>query len=326
MEFRYTASTFIAPERLRFKFKLEGHDSDWRDGGTRRAAMYTALAPGPYRFRVLTVSPQGTESETRAEFAFSLAPYFHQTPWFYAALAMAVLLSGWGVHRLRVRLLMRRKALEQQLALALERERIAKDMHDDLGASLTQIGLLSEHARRLPTDSPELACDLEKIAQTTRQTTVATEEMVWVVSPRHDTLDSLVTHLCQLAGEYLRPSGIRCRLEVPTQVPELRVSSDVRHNLVLFLKEALNNVVKHSSAQEVWLALNVADSTLTLALTDDGRGCRISQPATPNPQRASNGNGLLNLRKRAESVGGKFELLSRPGRGTFGKVSLNLAP
>jgi signal transduction histidine kinase len=315
LEFRYTANTFIAPEQVQFRYQLVGHDRDWRDAGLRRTAIYTDIRPGTYRFRVVAINYHGVESELPAEFAFSLAPFFYQTRWFYGASTLAVLLTGLGLHRLRVGRLARKQTLEQQLALALQRERIAKDMHDDLGASLTQIGLLSEHARRDPRQSPEVAADLKKIAEATRQTAQAADEMVWVVSPRHDSLESLATYLCQLAREYLEVSGIRCRLEVPEMLPDVRVPSDVRHNLALFVKEALNNAVKHSAARQISVGLKLAGVNLTINVTDDGCGFD-PQLSTPTPQTSANGNGLANLRKRVEELGGQFELCTQPGQGT----------
>ena len=315
LEFRYTANTFLAPEQVRFKYQLVGHDPEWRDGGLRRTANYTDLAPGAYRFRVRAINSHGVESEAPAEFAFSLAPFFYQTREFYGASALAVVLIGLGLHRLRVSRLARRQALEQQLALALQRERIAKDMHDDLGASLTQIGLLSEHARRDPHKSPTVAADVAKIADAARQSAQAAEEIVWTVNPRHDTLDSLATYLCQFTREYLEPSAVRCRLDVPELLPDLRVPSDVRHNLVLFVKEALNNAVKHADARQVTVALQLANRSITLTVTDDGGGFD-PQPSNLKSQPAAHGNGLGNMRQRVEAIGGRFELWSQPGQGT----------
>jgi len=323
LEFRYTANTFVAPEKVRFRYKLEGHDPDWRDAGLRRAAIYTDLAPGTYRFRVIAINSHGVASQAPAEFAFSLAPFFYQTRGFYVASALGVLLIGLGLHRLRVGMLGRRQAMEQQLALALQRERIAKDMHDDLGASLTQIGLLSEHARRDPNKSPSVSADVEKIADAARQTAQAAEEIVWTVNPRHDTLDSLATYLCQFAREYLEPTAIRCRLDVPGLLPNLRVPSDVRHNLVLFVKEALHNAVKHAVTQQVWVALRFENHTLTLTVTDDGRGFD-PQHSTPSSKLAGSGNGLDNMRQRVEAIGGRFELWSQPGKGTRAQAVMKL--
>jgi ligand-binding sensor domain-containing protein len=170
LEFRYTANTFVAPDKVRFQCKLEGHDKEWLDKGTLRSAFYTDLSPGTYHFRVRAVSEHGTESECSTPFALSIAPYLYETRLFQASAVVGLVLSGLGLHRLRVRILAHRQHLEQQLALALQRERIAKDMHDDLGASLTQISLLTDHARRDSTSSRAVAADIEKIAETARHT------------------------------------------------------------------------------------------------------------------------------------------------------------
>jgi signal transduction histidine kinase len=323
LEFRFTANTFVAPEKVRFRFKLDGHDADWQEAGTRRTAFYTDLAPGAYRFRVLAINHHGIESAAPAEFAFSLAPFFYQTDWFYAASALGILLSAWGLHRLRVGILGRHQALEQQLALALQRERIAKDMHDDLGASLTQISLLTEHARRDPTNSLAVAADVEKIAQTARHTAEAAEEIVWTVNPRHDSLDSLATYLCQLAREQLESTDIRLRLEMPEPWPTLPLPSDVRHNLVLFVKEAIHNVIKHSGAHQVTVGLSCDHLTLVVTVADDGHGLLAAAEAAKT-HRHSSGNGLINMRQRIESIGGQFQVRSQPGKGTTVAATVRL--
>jgi ligand-binding sensor domain-containing protein/signal transduction histidine kinase len=323
LEFHYTANTFVAPEKVRFRYKLVGCDPDWRDVGTRRSAPYTNLKPGTYRFCVRAITEHGIESECPAHFAFSIAPYFYQTRWFKAALALGILLSGEGTHRVRVGILARRQTLEQQLALAHQRERIAKDMHDDLGASLTQISLLIDHARRDPANSLAVAADVEKIAETARHTAEAAEEIVWTVNPRHDSLDSVATYLCQLAREHLENTDIRLRLELADSLPDVPLPSDVRHNLVLFVKEAIHNAVKHSAARQVSVGLTCNHHTLVLSVADDGRGIGAAT-ADSKPHRCSTGNGLPNMRQRIESIGGCFELRSQPGQGTTLQATVKL--
>lgn len=323
MQFNYTASTFVAPERLRFKVKLEGHDADWQDVGTRRTAIYTDLRPRNYRFRVIAVSPQGVESGTSADFGFILLPFFHQTRWFRLLVVGSSLGFAWSLHRLRVRRLSRRQALEQQLSLAVERERIAKDMHDDLGASLTRIGLLSAQARKDANEPVTIAADIDKIAAAARETAQKAQELVWVVSPRHDTLESLVTFLSQVAREHLELAGVACRLEIPALMPEFPVTSEIRHNLSLFVKEAVNNVVKHAAARQATLTISFEHGTLQIEIHDDGRGLPISIE-TPSVDLVASRNGLNNLRARIESLHGTFEIRSVPGAGTTVRTAVNL--
>ena len=174
------------------------------------------------------------------------------------------------------RLRRRLERLEWQRVIERDRGRIARDIHDDLGAGLTQITLLSELARR---ESPhEMEAHLVQISDTARELTQAVDEIVWAVNPRQDTLDGLVNYICQFAQEYLTVAGILCRLDVPGHLPPLPLSADVRHNLFLAVKEALNNIVKHAQAREVRLRLIQEHGRLTLVIEDDGRGLRGPGP------------------------------------------------
>ena len=150
-------------------------------------------------------------------------------------------------------------------------------------------------------------------------------EIVWAVNPKHDTLDSMADYLCQFARNYLESSTLRCRLDVPAILPKMAVPSNVRHNLVLFVKEAVHNAVKHAQARELWLKLNVADNVLTLTIADDGQGFAgvetsgaddDSQLSMSNSRSPGNGNGLPNMRRRVEAIGGQLEIESQPGQGT----------
>ena len=159
--------------------------------------------------------------------------------------------------------------LEQQHAVDSDRARIAKDIHDDVGAGLTQITLLTELARREPDQAGK---HLGRIAGSARQLTRAMDEIVWAVDPQHDTLEGLMDYVSAYAEDYLHTAGIRCRMDLPVPLPAARVEAELRYNLFLALKEALNNVVKHAQATEVWLRLRVEAKTFTLVVEDNGRG------------------------------------------------------
>jgi len=187
-----------------------------------------------------------------AELAITVAPFFWQT-WSFRATALAAFTFGVialvryvSFRRLRLRL----RELEQQAALYKERGRIAKDIHDDLGANLTQIALLGELARQDSGEPDKAAERVGKISATARQAIKSLDEIVWAVNPRNDTLAHLVDYAGQFAIDYLRLADIRCRLDFPEQTPEREVSTDVRHNLFLAVKEALHNIVKHARARE----------------------------------------------------------------------------
>jgi signal transduction histidine kinase len=237
--------------------------------------------------------------------------------------------SGALLYASRRRVRQKMEHLEQQRALEKERARIARDIHDDLGASLTRIMLLSQSNQSELADSRQAVIHLEKIYFTARELTRALDEIVWAVSPDHDTLDSLVTYLGKFAQDFLRVANIRCRLEVPIQLPAWPVNGEVRHNLFLAFKEALNNVSRHASATEVQILLVLAKSSFSLSVEDNGVGfdpANAGMTATiKDSLRISGGNGLVNIRKRIKQIGGECRLDSAPGKGSTVKFIIFIA-
>jgi len=225
----------------------------------------------------------------------------------------------------RQRVRRRLEQLERQRALERERSRIARDIHDDLGASLTRITLLSQSARAELDDRQAAAADVDQIYSTARELTRAMDEIVWAVNPQHDTLDSLVAYLGRFAQSFLSTAGIRCRLDVPLQLPAWALTAEIRHNVFLAFKEALNNVAKHAQASEVRISLELRPDGFMLVVTDNGRGfkwnLRKGQP-TPaaDESRSAAGNGLVNMQKRLEEVGGCCGWDTAPGEGTRAKL------
>ena len=181
------------------------------------------------------------------------------------------------LRRLRLRL----RRLEQEAAVQNERARIAKDLHDDLGAHLSQIAMLSELAQSDFAKPEQARGHIDLIFRTARSVTRSLDEIVWAVNPRNDQLDRFTGHLCTFAPEFLRAAGISCRLDVPMELPTTPLPANVRHHLYLAFKEALHNVVKHSGAKEVWLRLQVTPRELTLTLEDNGRGFRPEAGGAP---------------------------------------------
>jgi len=225
--------------------------------------------------------------------------------------ALAVAGFGWAVVRYasfrRLRLQMR--LLEQQGALHKERTRIAKDIHDDLGANLTQISLLGELAQQ-DRAAPDLAAErIKTISATAREAIKALDEIVWAVNPHNDTLAHLIDYAGRFALDYLRLAGIRCRLDLPDQPPAREISTDVRHNLFLVVKEALHNIVKHAHASEVWLRISATDDALRLVIEDNGRGF-------DRPPGDAGADGLRNMRQRVAEIGGECRIETRAGAGT----------
>jgi signal transduction histidine kinase/ligand-binding sensor domain-containing protein len=322
-EFHFTALSFVAPEKVRFRYRLEGVDETWQSAGTERSVRYNHLPPGNYTFRVTACNNDGVWNETGAALAFVVLPRFWQTWWFFG-LAVA---AGVGLVTVVDASLSRRRVrhhleqVERQRAVERERTRIARDIHDDLGASLTRITMLSQSVLDDLGGAQPVAGDVNSIYHTARDLTRAMDEIVWAVNPKHDTLDSLVTYLGRFAQSYLGPAGLRCRLDVPVHLPQWSLTAETRHNVFLAFKEALHNSVKHARAAEITVTLELSASAFTLRVQDDG--CGFDPPRTaplpdagPGGDRISPGNGLANMRKRLEEIGGRCELKTGVNEGT----------
>lgn len=316
-EFRFTALCFDAPEQSRFRYRIDGLDKGWVEADTRRVADYGHLPPNNYRFQVIACNSDGVWNRTGATVVFTVLPYFYQTRWFIVLVSLLVL-SGVG---LTVRAVATRKyrrallRLEQQHAIEKDRARIAKDIHDDIGAGLTQITLLSELARRQPGNA---GAQLERISDAARDLTRAMDEIVWAVDPQRDTLVSLIDYISAYSEDFLRSAGIRCRMDFPASVPATQIDAELRYNLFLALKETLNNIVKHAQATEVWLRVRLAPGTFTLVVEDNGHGFETQNggKAAPSGDRFNSGLGLPNLKRRMEAIGGRCEMRSSPEKGT----------
>ncbi|MBI5384153.1 MAG: ATP-binding protein [Verrucomicrobia bacterium] len=323
IEFQYTSPNTVLPERLRFRVRMAGLDLNWVDLGTRRESTYYRLPPGQYEFQVMTSGPQNDWMEGRG-LKLEIVPRFWERRSLQFASALVLLATVamivWSVERSRSR--RRLERLEAQRKLEQERARIAKDIHDDLGASLTHITMLSQSARTHLGDLPEAGAEVDQIYGTARALTRSMEEVVWAVSPKHDTLDSLANYLGIYAQDFAGASGLRCRLDLPAQLSQRPLNSQVRHNVFLAFKEALHNVARHAGASEVRVSLKQGEQEFTLTVEDNGRGFRIDHTATAEPApstrpaRLLSGHGLANMRSRLQEVGGRCEIEGQYGLGT----------
>lgn len=326
---QFTGLSFVSPDRVRFKYKLEGLDREWSEAGTARSAEYNFLPPGEYQFHVQACNNDGVWNEAGARMTLVVQPFFYET-WTFRTFAVVagVGLVVFAVRRIFVRRLRRQlEQLERQQAIERDRARIARDIHDDLGAGLTHIALLSELAKR---DTPqELPNHVSQISDMARELTRNMDEIVWAVDPHNDTLDSLVSYVSKFAQEYLSVAGIRCRLDVPAELPPHVLPSEVRHNLFLAIKEALNNVVKHAQATEACLRLVVQPRSFCVIVEDNGCGLAAGNGGrngmtSADKGRISSGHGLLNMERRLAAIGGECAIHSGPGRGTRAELRVVL--
>jgi ligand-binding sensor domain-containing protein/signal transduction histidine kinase len=322
LEIHYTGLDFSAPNEVRFKYRLEGHETAWTEAGDTRVAFYNKLPPGDYRFQVEAGNEDGKWNETGSMLAVTVQPQFWQTGWFRAVAILGLL----GIIAAVVRYLSTQKLqrqlqeLKQQEALEKERFRIARDLHDQLGANLTQVALLGEMAEADKHSPEEVGSHAQQISQTARDTTHSLDEIVWAVNPSNDTLDSLITYACKYAQEYLTVAGLRYRAEVPPQLPALIIPPEIRHNVFLAFKEAVNNVVKHAQASEARIRLRLQSGNFTLEIEDDGRGI-----GHLDAQAAQARSGLRNMRKRMEDIHGEFSVSGGVKGGTIVRLTVPLS-
>jgi signal transduction histidine kinase len=324
IEFHYAGLSFTAPDRVRFKTKLEGIESEWVEAGSRRTVNYNFLPHGRYIFRVIACNNDGLWNETGDTVMLRLLPHFWQTLWFKGTLLLLGGLAIAGGVRFETRRRMRLKLerVERQQALERERARIARDIHDDLGASLTRITMLSHTAHEDPGDATQAVDYMRQIYNTARELTRSMDEIVWAVNPHHDSIESLVNYLGRFAQHFLSSVDIRCRLDMPVHLPAWPVRSEVRHNLYLAFKEALNNTAKHAGASEVRVTMELGESHFVMVVADDGRGFDLVEAAESS--RPTGGNGLKNMRLRLEQIGGRCEIGSVPGSGTTVKFAVQV--
>jgi signal transduction histidine kinase len=313
VEFDFTAPDFAAPDNVRFRYKLEGFDQNWIDAAKSRSAVYSRLPAGTYSFRVQSTTDGTTWQEARPNIAMTVWPFYWQRWWFWLAVSASFLSIIAGVRYISIRRLRRQlRETEQAAALERERSRIAEDLHDDLGGTLTQVSLLLELAQRNPDRAMER---IQQMSGTMQQVNDSLDEIVWAVNPHNDTLPHLINYLGQFAIEFLSSAAIRCRVDLPENPPNRPVSPEMRHNLFLMVKEALNNIVRHARATEVWFRLRVRDDAMEVSIEDNGAG--LNGAATH-----SDGNGLGNMRHRVEEIGGRFNIQSESGSGT--RISADL--
>ena len=298
------------PEDLPLRWRLRGYHADWQSAEALAVGL-PCPPPGRYVFEAQARQTDREWDSAVFSLPMKVTAHFWQTAVF-RALVLAAALAGlaWLLRNFtRRRLAMRMALLEAEAALDSERSRIARDMHDEVGARLSQLAILQEIFGREYPLPPAAHASLRQLTDIARQAAASLDEVVWTVNPRHDTLASLAEYLAQCATSYLGPLEITCHVDAPLDWPPLEIRAQARHNLVLALKEALQNVVKHARATEVTLTLRHEPPHLLIRLTDDGAGL-------PDDSGGAGKDGLTNMRTRLESIGGTCSVRRREKGGT----------
>lgn len=304
-EIHFAGLSFVAPERMRFRYKLEGFDADWVDVGARRIAYFTNIPPGQYRFRVRAANSDGVWNESGATLNFYLEPRLYQTYWFYSVCAALIGLTIFGAHRLHVRQVHQRFA-----AVLSERNRIARELHDTLEQSLSMILLQVESGKEKLANAPQAANKhLEWAASIIQHSMVEARRSVFDLRDQWLERDNLAGVLGELTAPLAASSPVQVELKVngtPRTLPGM-----LEHNLLRIAQEALTNALKHAHASHISIELSYEVDRVTLRVVDDGCGF---EPQNINSSLGGH-YGLLGMRERAEKIGAKLSLNSQPGAG-----------
>ncbi len=318
LEFHYAANTFVAPEKTRFKYRLLGLDNHWINASARREVFFTDLRPGDYQFEVMACDHHGVWPDRGTITSLRLLPFFYQTWWFYAGSGALLTALAIGTFTWRVREVRRIHELERINALNEQRKQIARDIHDELGASLTHIIQMSGNSSEPDFAPNHKGGHHDRIRETAEQAVDNISEILWVTNPDYDTLEDLVTYLREYAATFFELSPVSVQFDFPEALPPLKVSGLFRRHLLMLVKEALQNVMKHALATKVRITLRQDNGHLQLCIADDGRGLTAKGAD-------KRGNGLSNMSQRVTELNGHFELVSPPGWGTEVRVRVPLA-
>jgi ligand-binding sensor domain-containing protein/signal transduction histidine kinase len=316
---KFGGISFKDERALRFKYRLRGLEDSWQESAQERTVTFASLRPAAYTFEVQAINVDGVASATPASLAFTITPPLWERWWFITGVTFALACILYGFHRL---------SLRSALEIEKIRSRIALDLHDDIGAGLTHIGLLSEVALQksraarvrekdtvvqgLPTGVSEETHDLgdtvARMGNIARELSTAMGDVVWSINPKHDSVDALQRRLRAFAAEMCAAKSIQLKMDFSKQIAGLKLNPEVRRNLLLIAKEALHNMAKYSGSMTAQVAIQVHDKKLVLMVADAGKGF--------DPDKARNGNGLTNMHARAERINGVCEIVTAPGQGT----------
>lgn len=313
LAFEMRAIGFHLPRLSTLRYRLRGYDDSWATARSGEMARFTKVPPGAYQLEVEAVNANGVAGPPTV-LAVAIDPPFWQTPWFRGlAVLLAAVLVGWIIRSyVRRKLRAQQLIIERQRAQQAERNRIAEELHDDMGAGLSTISFLSQTLLEQEKDRTEHS-PAGEIFRSTRQLLENMEEIIWALNTENDTLENLAGGLRRYASEYLDRHDIELRSDFPKTFPPLSVSGERRRNLLLIVKEALHNVVKYAGASNVDLRLKVRERHLEFSIADDGRGFDLEQAS-------GKGNGLKNMRKRASDIGAALVIDTGPGGGTAIRV------
>lgn len=302
--FEFSSMDFTAPEKNLFKYRLEGFDKEWIQSSSNHFATYTNLDPGKYTFHLAGSNNDGVWNEQGTSIDLTILPPWYMT-WLFRVSLIAVLSAGlYAMWRYRLR---------QALKLMEVRNRIASDLHDEIGSTLSSVYIYSEVAQNSAREKlPEATMYMRQISVDVATMIDSLSDIVWTVNAKNDRFENIINRMRATAIELFEARDYELQLELDEQLNTLKLGMEARKNFYLFYKEAINNVAKYADGKNVFIRLGFEKRNIFLSVKDDGKGFDLNVK--------THGNGLSNLKKRALDLKGKFEIRSSPGKGT--EVSL----
>lgn len=299
LAFDFNILNFSKQDRFTYQYRLVGADLDWVNANNNFQAVYSLLPPGDYRFEVRSINESGVFSDP-AVYAFEIKPSLVQTWWFKAILGLLFLGIVGLIYRLHV---------NRILAVVKLRSRLARDLHDDMGSTLSTINILSSMAKtKIGTDPAKSSEYISKISENSQRMMEAMDDIVWSIKPQNDTMEKLIARMREFANQVLESKDILFNMEIKEKVLGMKLSMDARRDLFLIFKEGINNAAKYSGASRVFISFGLDGQLFTMRIRDYGKGFNMAD--------LDEGNGLENMQKRATQLGGNLEIKTEPGNGT----------
>jgi signal transduction histidine kinase len=309
LTFQFATTSYYRSAGNQFAYKLEGLDHDWVYSGNRPYVTYSHVPPGDYTFRVKAANTSGVWNEEGIAYKISVSPPWWATWWFRTVAVLAIAAAIYLLYRYQ---------LQQALKLQVIRNRIATDLHDEIGSTLSSISIYSQVAKKeVMKQAPGAAAMLENITESTTGMMDAMNDIVWMINTRNDRFENITDRMNAFANELLEAKNCNVHLHISHEMEKLRLNMSQRKNLYLIFKEAINNVAKYADCSNVWIDLSMNGShKIAMMIRDDGKGFDTNAEST--------GNGLHNMQKRAAELKGEFHFNSKVGEGTMVKLGFSL--
>lgn len=307
LTFQFATLNFFRNEEIRYAYKLEGLDENWIYCGTRRFTTYANLSPGNYIFKVKCSNPHGEWNNAALEIPFTISTPWYKSWYFFVSVLLLILafIYSWLSYKNR-----------QNMKLISIRENIARDLHDEIGSNLSSISIFNqvakEHVNRKINDVMQI---LDKIGEYTQISQEAMSDIVWMIDSKNDRFENILVKMRTHAAETVGATSIHLIVNFDEKIIKVKIDGKQRKNLYLIFKESLNNILKYAQCNNVWIDLFEQDHVITLLIKDDGIGFNMAE---------TKGNGLINMKKRAEEINGILTIDSSPGKGTSVQLKFDL--